>query len=421
MIASVSSSILHGNIQAPASKSAMQRACALALLNNGITIIQNPGTAADDKAAISIIQALGAKIQFYENCLEVISTGNICTPAMIDCGESGLSCRMFSIIASMGNEAVVVNGKGTLLNRPMQFLWDVLPGLGVRIYAEQEKLPYTIQGPLQVKDIEIDAATSSQYLTGLLFAFAKSAKKQVSITVNNLVSKPYIDLSIEMLQHFGYKVAKSAERKFVISPVEQSEKKIEYVVESDWSNTAFLLVAGAIAGNICIEGLTMSSVQGDRKIIEVLKMAGASLSITKDTITVSNQEKLTTFQFDATDCPDLFPPLAALAVHCNGISVIKGVHRLADKESDRAKALINIFTTLGIRIFIKDDSLFIDGGSLKAGRVHVYHDHRIAMAVAVAALKASGEITIEGAEAVDKSYPSFYNDLKMLGATVSLL
>ncbi|HEY6063766.1 MAG TPA: hypothetical protein VIV35_09165, partial [Chitinophagaceae bacterium] len=194
----------------------------------------------------------------------------------------------------------------------------------------------------------------------------------------------------------------------------------DYTIESDWSGGAFLLVAGAIAGPITIRGLDLTSSQADKAIIDALNSANAGIAIEAKGIKIHPAE-MNAFDFDATDCPDLFPPLVTLAAYCNGETTIKGVSRLIHKESNRAVALQEEFGKMGVNIELNDDTMIIHGGKgVKGSKVHSHHDHRIAMACAVAALKAKGETIIEEAGAVRKSYPDFYNDLKSLGADVSL-
>ena len=421
MIAVILPGNIMGTVTAPASKSAMQRACALALLNNGKTVIQNPGKSNDDRAAMNIIKRLGADIYYDQDDLVVNSNGIIDGRENISCGESGLSFRMFAPLAALSDHEIILNGEGSLLKRPMHFFDEVFPLLGIRTKTNNGFLPITIQGPLLAKDISIDGSMSSQYLTGLLFAFAKTAKEPVVISVHDLKSKPYIDLSMQMLGSFGYNVRHEDYSKFFIQPVDLKQKEIIYHTEGDWSGAAFLLVAGAIAGDIRVKGLDLFSAQADRAILDVLMDAGAAISIEGSCVLVNNQQTLNAFEFDATDSPDLFPPLVALAAYCTGISVIKGTGRLAGKESDRAATLIDVFGKMGIEIFLKDDSMIIKGGTgIHSANVSSHHDHRIAMACAVAALQATGNMEIDQAEAINKSYPDFYHHLQMLGAAVSL-
>jgi 3-phosphoshikimate 1-carboxyvinyltransferase len=192
-----------------------------------------------------------------------------------------------------------------------------------------------------------------------------------------------------------------------------------YTVEGDWSGAAFLLVTGAIAGNITVKGLDVQSTQADRAVLQALQSCGAKLSIQPEQIEVG-PAALKAFQFNATECPDLFPPLVALASYCKGTTVIEGVSRLAHKESDRGLTLQEEFGKMGVEIELQDDLMLIKGGNgLKGAAVHSRHDHRIAMACAVAALKATGETVISEAQAINKSYPDFYEHIQALGAVVS--
>jgi 3-phosphoshikimate 1-carboxyvinyltransferase len=194
----------------------------------------------------------------------------------------------------------------------------------------------------------------------------------------------------------------------------------EYTVEGDWSGGAFLLVAGAIAGPITVRGLDLSSTQADRAIVDAMMDANAAIAMEAKGIKI-HPGGLKGFQFDANDCPDLFPPLVALAAYCKGRTTIKGVSRLVHKESNRALTLQDEFDKMGVLIKLERDEMLIQGnGIVKGADVHSHHDHRIAMACAVAGLKATSEMVIEEAMAVKKSYPDFYNDLKSLGANVSL-
>jgi len=418
-------SVISGTLIAPTSKSSMQRACAAALLHQGQTTILNPGKSNDDLAAMDIIQKLGAKISFEENGTLLVSSNNIFTPlgdGGINCGESGLSIRMFTPIAALSKEAITINGTGSLLKRPMDFFDEIFPQLDIEVASNKGMLPLKIKGPLQPKDITIDGSLSSQFLTGLLFAFAKAATQPVTITVNNLKSKPYIDLTLNVMKDFGYEVINNNYESFTIKPISQlTSKPISYTVEGDWSGAAFLLVAGAISGKIIVKGLDVFSTQADKAILKALMDCGANISIEEKQIEIAPALELKPFHFNATDCPDLFPPLVALASYSNGTTVIEGVSRLAHKESNRGLTLQEEFAKMGVEIILQDDLMMVKGGQgIKGATVHSRHDHRIAMACAVAALKAGGETIIEEAEAINKSYPNFYEHLQLLNADVSL-
>ena len=435
MIIKISPSKISGTINAPTSKSSMQRACAAALLNEGITVINNPGKSNDDLAALGIIKNMGAEIIEEPNgSLKIISNriegskvspmgGDLEEASSLNCGESGLGIRMFTPLAALSATEIAINGSGSLLTRPMDFFDEIFPQLGISIQSNNGKLPLKIKGPLQPNDITIDGSLSSQFLTGLLMAYGKAATKPATITVNNLKSKPYIDLTLQVMKHFGYDVVNNNYESFVINPVEPSNQPISYTVEGDWSGGAFLLVAGAVSGNITVKGLDVFSTQADKAILKAIIDSGCNISIEQHEIKVSSSplgDRGKPFHFDATDCPDLFPPLVALASFCNGTTAIEGVSRLAHKESNRGLTLQEEFAKMGISIKLQDDLMLVEGGTgVKGATVHSHHDHRIAMACAVAALGATGETIIEEADAINKSYPDFYEHIKQLGATVS--
>lgn len=420
-------SVINGILTAPASKSSMQRACAAALLHQGETLIINPGKSNDDLAALDIIQKLGATVSLQnEGCKVISSKNNFCSlkDGSINCGESGLSIRMFTPIAALCNTPIVINGTGSLLKRPMNFFDEIFPQLGIEVKSNNGMLPIKIKGPLQPENITIDGSLSSQFLTGLLFAYAKAAVKPVNITVNNLKSKPYIDLTLQVMKHFGYNIENNNYQSFTVNPASGlNNVPVTYTVEGDWSGAAFLLVAGAIAGKIIVKGLDVLSTQADKAILQALIDSGATITIDEKQIEVSppSIDFGKGFQFNATDCPDLFPPLVALAAYCKGTTVIKGVSRLAHKESNRGLTLQQEFAKMGLEITLQDDQMLINGGDgLRGANVHSHHDHRIAMACAVAALQAKGDTVIEEGEAINKSYPDFYEHIQMLNADLSL-
>jgi 3-phosphoshikimate 1-carboxyvinyltransferase len=423
MIATVHPSYINGTVRAPRSKSDMQRATAAALLHNGRTVIKDPGRSNDDLAALEVIQKLGATVLDKGEYINIESRGVNPSNNEINCGESGLGVRMFTPIAALSSNELLVAGSGSLLKRPMNFFDDIFPLLGIKIQSNEGKLPMKIHGPLQPSNIEVDGSLSSQFLTGLLMAYAASDASGVTITVNDLKSKPYIDMTLCVIKSFGMKlplVKNYREFIFENSHHDYSENDITYAVEGDWSGAAFLFVAGAIANEIRVEGMREDSVQADKKILEAIKDAGAKI-IYADGVYKITPSILNAFEFDATECPDLFPPLVALAAYCKGITKIKGANRLTHKESNRALTLQDVFGKMGIEIELKDDWMFVHGGSpLQPASVHSHHDHRIAMAAAVAALKATGPIVIEEAEAINKSYPAFYNDITSLGATIRI-
>jgi 3-phosphoshikimate 1-carboxyvinyltransferase len=306
----------------------------------------------------------------------------------------------------------------------MHFFDEIFPALGVQINSQSGYLPIQIQGPLKApSSITVDGSLSSQFLTGLLMAYAANDAQDAIIKVTDLKSKPYIDLTLAVLKAFGWNVQHDHYEQFSFLPHEPLKEVIEYTVEGDWSGAAFLLVAGAIAGPIKVSGLQMNSTQADKNVMQALQNANVSIALEADGIQIGSDDgaALRAFEFDATDCPDLFPPLVALAAVCMGVSEIAGVSRLAHKESDRGLTLQTEFAKLGIQIDLEGDVMKIHGGGeINGATVFSQHDHRIAMACGVAALKASGPVLITEAEAINKSYTDFFDHLVQLGAKVEI-
>jgi len=411
----VQRSKISGEVVAPPSKSYAQRALAGALLTKGTTIIRNPSRSDDAGAAMGIIRQLGASVDDLGDHL-VVKGGFNPIGQKLDCGEAGLSLRMFSPIAALADQTMLMNGSGSLLKRPVQMITDSLNQLGCRCQSQDGFLPVWIKGPLKSGKATIDGSVSSQLLTGMLMALPV-IKGDSEITVNNLQSLPYIDMTINILKQFGISITHYQYETFRI-PGKQKYKPATLIVEGDWSGAAFLLVAGALAGGITVNGLQADSLQADRQILKALGYAGARVKIGDDYVNISRDE-LKAFDFDATHCPDLFPPLVALAAHCNGVSRIEGVGRLVHKESNRAKVLQEEFYKLGISMRVEGGNLYVTGPSLmKTGEVDSHGDHRIAMAAAIVAMIARTPVKIAGAECVAKSYPGFYQDLKTLGGRI---
>jgi 3-phosphoshikimate 1-carboxyvinyltransferase len=410
----VDPSAIKGTIKAPSSKSMTQRAIAAALLANGQSIIFNPSYCDDSLAAMSIAVGLGARV--VPKADELIITGSaVLKEHKLNCGESGLAIRMFSPIAALYPVEITMAGANSLKKRPMSMIEEALVQLGVKCTSHNGFPPLTIHGPIKGGRCEIDGSVSSQLLTGLLMALPLAVKDSV-VKVNNLKSKPYIDMTIQILNSFGITIHVVDYSLFQI-PGGQKYKSCNYTVEGDWSGGAFLLVAGAINGNITIKGLNSESKQSDMAILEALKLANAKIKNDGNDITILKSE-LKAFSFDATESPDLFPPLVALASYCSGTSFIKGVSRLIYKESDRAATLQTEFRKMGIKVDIDADTMSVTGGKPHGARVESHDDHRIAMAVAVTALGSEGRVFIRDSQCVAKSYPGFFDDLRQLGAVV---
>lgn len=405
---------IKGTIAAPASKSVMQRAVASALLARGESLIVNPSFCDDSVAAMRVAEGLGASVKRNSDCV-LIRGGLKPVTGTLSCGESGLCIRMFTPVAALTGTNITLTGEGSLCKRPVSSMEGPLHKLGVAVKSLNGCLPLEISGKLHGGEIEIDGSLSSQNLTGLLMALPLAEGDSI-IRVNNLKSREYADLTIDVLSRFGVKIINNGYTEFIVKGG-QSFTPCMIDVEGDWSGAAFLFCAGAIAGRVTVTGLNRNSYQPDRAVIDALKSCGAGITGSNDIIDVE-AGTLRGFEFDATGCPDLFPPLAALALHCKGKTVITGAGRLKHKESDRGTAIISEFRKMGGSVIIENDRMIIEGSDLSGAVIDAHGDHRMAMACTVAALKAKGAVRVEGAECVSKSYNEFYEDMINLGAVI---
>ncbi len=406
----ISPSTVRGTVKAPASKSMAQRALAAALLSEGTSILSNLSDSKDIIAATKVIENLGAKVERIDDKLHIEGNPKL-NDAVLNCGEAGLCVRMFSPIAALAGGEMTLSGEGSLLSRPITMVEEPLRQLGVEVKSNNGFLPLQLRGKLKGGKAFVDGSTSSQFLTGLLMALPL-CENDSELIVENLKSRPYIDMTLETLKDFGIKVENHNYERFLI-PGKQQYKAREYFIEGDWSGASCLLVAGAIGGEISVTGLKPNSAQADREIMTALEHAGAEISTSENEIVVK-MNVLKGFEFDATDCPDLFPALVALASYCKDNTTLKGAKRLTHKESNRAATLQEEFGKMNIPIDYSDDMMWIKPQLIKGAAVHSHNDHRIAMACAVAGLKAEGKTEIEQAEAVSKSYPAFFEDLESI-------
>jgi 3-phosphoshikimate 1-carboxyvinyltransferase len=411
---SVEPSFVKGDIKAPPSKSMTQRAVAAAMLADGQSLLLNPSYCDDSLAAMSIAVSLGARVEPHVDKMRITGSGEL-KEKKLNCGESGLAIRLFSPVAALFDEEITLTGAGSLKKRPMHMIGDALIQLGAKCSSTDGFLPLTITGPLKGGYCEIDGSVSSQLLSGLLMALPLADDKSV-IKVNNLKSKPYIDMTLGVLRDFGIMITNENYEIFRV-PGQQKYLPVTCEIESDWSGGSFLLVAGAINGNLKVRGLHTESFQSDMAILKALEMAGANMKISEGFIEISRSE-MKAFEFDATDSPDLFPPLVALASYCKGTTKLKGASRLAHKESDRAYSLSEEFGKMNIKAEINNDYMIVTGGNVKGARINSHDDHRIAMAAAVAALGASDTVYIKDSHCIAKSYPGFFEDLRKVGAVV---
>ena len=411
---SVSAGSIRGTIAPPSSKSYAQRAIALALLAEGRSILRNIEFCKDTRSALKCIEALGAKVEYIDDSTIAIEGGLKPQSSTLNVGESGLATRLFTPIASLNPTPITIEGEGTLLYRPMTMMIEPLRQLGVQVRDGGGFLPIEVQGPMHGGDITVDGSVSSQFITGLLLAMPL-AQEDTTLHVTSPVSIPYIDMTIETARLFGVEIMHN-EGDYTQFFIEgrQQYTPADISIEGDWSGAATLLVAGAIAGEVTVKNISTLSKQADTAICHALERAGAGLIIEQDSITVSKR-KLRGFEFDATNAPDLFPALAALAAAAEGESVIIGTDRLRHKESDRAETICHEYEKLGIEVDISEKNIMrIRGGEILPATTFSHNDHRIAMSIAISALRCQGEVVIENAECVEKSYPTFFEDLESI-------
>lgn len=411
-----------GAIAAPSSKSMSQRAILAAMLKPGTHIIKGIGNSNDEQELIKIAAKLGAVVAQDEFQIS-ITRPDIQGELNISLGESGLSTRLLLPFLSLFSDDVTIHGNGSLNKRSMAEWEPIALQIGLNTTLNEGKLPIQNTGLLQPRHITIDGSASSQYISGILLAYAGATlTESVTVTITDPVSIPYIKMTLEIIEIFGLNIPSEKDWSFTFSPKTITERKVNYTVEGDWSNAAMLMVAGALGNGIVVENVDAFTKQADKAILTGLIDAGVHMSIEATQVNV-RPAKINAFQFDAVHCPDLFPPLVALAAKANGTSVISGVHRLVNKESNRAEALINLFGEIGIAINLQDDLMVIKGEPNlqwdEPKSIIMVNDHRIVMAAAIFALSMNQPLTIIGADAVNKSYPSFFRDLEKMGAQIN--
>lgn len=399
-------------VKVPPSKSYAQRAILAASLGESPMQIKNVGNSEDVRHITSLAKQLGALVEKREQSLMI--TGRINSPeSELNIGESGLGCRLIGPIAGVLLKDYKINGEGSILDRSMAPFLTILPQIGLKCHLNKNKLPARISGVAQGGEINIDGSMSSQYLSGLLMALPLLNEKS-NVKVVNLTSRPYIDITLDVLRKFNIQIEEPQPENFIINGTQNYQLKQAYTVEGDYSGASIWMVHGALKKGIQINGLNPLSVQGDKAMLIALKKAGVNYEWVNDTLTIY-KSIIQPFNFDATNCPDLFPSLVVLAAAAKGTSTFLGVNRLSNKESDRGLVLQEEFTKLGLNIQLKGNQMVINGtGDLKSGKINAHNDHRIAMAGAIAAgLTNEGAIEIIGKECTSKSYPEFWEDFDL--------
>ena len=396
-------------IQIPASKSDGQRALLAAALAKGKSFIHQIGNSKDELAMLRCIEQLGAKTSWKGEVLEVEGLSTFPNEIALNSGESGLTSRLLTAVCAMYPGNFSISGEGSLLQRSMDFYVDLFNEQQLTFtFSENNTLPLQVSGGIKAGEIVVDGSQSSQYISGLLMGLPLLASDSV-LVVENGVSLPYIQMTLNTLTSFGI-VIKKVENRYYIQG-NQTYRPVTYTVEGDWSSASYWLIASALGQDIQVKGLSFESLQADKALLEVFNIANCTVVQSENGFQIHGNERKA-FVFDAIHCPDLFPALAVFAALTPGISTINGVHRLQNKESDRGKVLQTEFEKLGVRIDLEADVMHIHGqSSISGGTIIAHNDHRIAMCFGVLGMFTTTPIIIDGAEAVIKSYPRFWEEL----------
>lgn len=410
---------LSGRVAIPSSKSICHRAVICAGLSEGISNIHNVFYSQDIEATSRAMENLGAGIYRGEDRIKVIASGKMKVKnTVIDCNESGSTLRFLIPIAAVTGERVEFTGRGRLVDRPLGAYYEIFDKQKLHYTNDNGKLPLTIEGRLIPGEYRVKGNISSQFISGLLFALPLLEGDSKIIIATPLESRPYVDLTIEMLQNFSV-VVENHEYKELIIKGGQKYKAANYTVEGDFSQAAFWLTAGTLGADVVCQGLNMKSLQGDKAILDIIRDMGGKFSA--EGSSVQALPSLTRGKrIDASQCPDLVPILTVLAALSQGTTEIVNAGRLRIKESDRLSAISCELNKIGGDVQEMSEGLIIKGReTLKGGTVSSWNDHRIAMALAVASIKCTGPIIIEDSECVKKSYPNFWEDFRRLGGNIN--
>jgi 3-phosphoshikimate 1-carboxyvinyltransferase len=405
---------LSGKLFVQGSKSHFIRAGLCSLFNQSEKlIISNISKCDDDLAVIELLKSLGLDLIWANNSLTISGSVKHC-PKEINSGESGLLSRMLFSLYSLFSQDYQITGSGTLLNREMFAEEESLKSIGLNTKSQNKHLPMRISGELKTGEYFLDGSSGSQFLSGALLAFSQLSEtnSQTILNVENLKSKPYIDLTIKTLANFGVEIENYDYRKFIIKSNQRLfSEKIE--IESDWSSASYFIVGGILSGDLELSGLDFLSTQADRKILDLFNQVGIKYKSENDKLFIWKQN-YNGFTFSSEDCPDLIPILIVLALNAGTSSQISGANRLKNKESNRADVLIKEFAKLGVDINLSGDNFLITPQIIKSGKIDSHSDHRIAMAFSIAGIVSGDGIEIENPECVSKSYPNFYKDFESL-------
>ncbi|HEY8421887.1 MAG TPA: 3-phosphoshikimate 1-carboxyvinyltransferase [Thermoclostridium sp.] len=416
---------LAGEVNIPPSKSMAHRAIICAFLSNGISEVDNIELSDDIMSTCQAVITLGGKISITDSLIPnrkkliIHGSGTVTIRHdRINCGESGTTARFIMPVSRLSDEPVTIEGKGKLVTRPFDVFFPIFDSSNISYEITGGKLPLTLKGKLKPGNYFIRGDISSQFISGLLLALPLLDEDSTIQITTSLQSEAYIDMTIYVQRIFGVDIYFNKGENKLIIPGRQKYKPQNYFVEGDWSQAAFWLAAGVMSGPVSIAGLNRDSLQGDKVIESIIKNMGGNVYWENNKL-LAEKSRLKGIPVDVSQCPDLAPILAALGSVCNGRMEILNGARLRIKESDRIKAIVTEMNNLGADLAETGDSIIINGRDrLSGGTANSWNDHRIVMSVAIAAILCENNVIIEGFNAVNKSYPSFWEHYKSLGGNI---
>lgn len=402
---------LDGSLDAIASKSYAQRAILMSLLARGKSLIKINKLSDDIRVALGVCRSLGAKIKDENGLFEIEGPKEFPKKIVLDLGESGTSLRLvLSIIASLGIEAEIIR-RGSLKTRTNKELFDLFRQKNLEIWEEKEKI--FLKGNLQPGIYKIRGDVSSQFITSLLMGLANLKGESKVVLTSPLESKPYVDMTIDLLKKFSVEVIEE-ENSYL---VKKSYRPCNYECEGDWSNALFYLVAGCK-----LRGLNYKSLQGDMRAVDFFKELGYSLKTDDGAYLVKTSKAKEERVIDAKNMPDTVPILSLASLREEGITRVINTKRLKLKESDRVETTCQMLRTLGAEVEVGQEYFtFTSAKKIKSGTINSFNDHRIAMTAAIAGTFADGPVKIINAECVKKSYEGFFEDFKKVGGDFRVL
>lgn len=402
---------LKGSINAISSKSYAHRALFCAALSKGENQIKIDILSDDIKSTINVLKEMGVNITKDKNIFTIIPPEKYKNNLILNVGESGTTLRfLIPTIAVLGLKVQIIR-MGTLINRTNSVFFDILPEKGLNIYEKNESI--YMESKIDSGEYTLDGDVSSQFISGLIIALSSLEKESVVIVKKTLESKPYVDMTVDVVNSFGAKVIEKDNR-YLISG---KYKNTNYNIENDWSNALFFLCAG-----IEVKGLNLDSKQADKASLEYLKDLGINNISDSEVLLRKTDMPKEIRIIDAKNMPDSVPILSMISATIKGFTKIINIKRLRLKESDRVKSTVEMLENLGVKVTLEEDCFYFNSvDKFKSCRINSYNDHRIAMTAAIASIYSKGNIEIIKAESVNKSYINFFDDFKSLGGKVDVL